>query len=56
MAIGNDYNDQDLLEWAGNAFVTANSPAKLKGLFRPVAANDEGGVAEAIHVWMEEKI
>ena len=53
MAIGNDYNDQDLLEWAGSGFVTGNSPMKLKGLFRSVATNDEAGVAEAIRLWMK---
>lgn len=25
-AVGNDYNDQDLLEWAGQAFVVENAP------------------------------
>ncbi|GAB6095114.1 Cof-type HAD-IIB family hydrolase [Desulfatiferula olefinivorans] len=47
-AVGNDFNDEDLLTWAGRAFVTANSPAALKERFQVVASNDGGGVYEAI--------
>jgi len=51
MAIGNDYNDMDLLEWAAHSFVVENAPDDLKCRFRQVASNDNGGVAEAVSRW-----
>lgn len=53
MAIGNDYNDLDLLNWAGNSFVVENAPADLKQGFNLVASNNDDGVAEAIARWFE---
>jgi len=52
LAIGNDYNDVDLLEWAGRSYVTANAPEDLKERFPVVKGNDQGGVAEAIRRWL----
>jgi Cof subfamily protein (haloacid dehalogenase superfamily) len=52
LAIGNDYNDLDVLRWAGTAFVTANAPEDLRAEFEVVAANDHGGVAEAVESWL----
>lgn len=52
LAVGNDYNDIDLLEWAAAPFVTANAPAPLRRRFPAVAANDDGGVAEAVTRWL----
>jgi Cof subfamily protein (haloacid dehalogenase superfamily) len=54
MAIGNDYNDWDLLEWAGRSFVVGNAPDDLKSRFTTVVSNDHGGVAEAISRWLEK--
>ena len=53
-AVGNDYNDHDLLEWAGHAFVVRNSPEHLKTRFRMVSSVNEGGVAEAARLWLVE--
>lgn len=53
MAVGNDYNDLDLLEWAAHAYVVANAPDDLKAGFQPVASNNDGGVAEAVGSWLE---
>jgi hydroxymethylpyrimidine pyrophosphatase-like HAD family hydrolase len=50
-AIGNDYNDWDLLSWAANSFVVENAPEELRTRFQTVASNDDGGVAEAIEQW-----
>ena len=50
--VGNDYNDEDLLQWAGKSFVVANSPASLRQGFETVAANTNGGVAEAAARWL----
>jgi Cof subfamily protein (haloacid dehalogenase superfamily) len=53
MAIGNDYNDLDLLEWAAHSFVVENAPDDLKCRFQQVASNNNGGVAEAVSRWLE---
>ncbi len=50
VAVGNDYNDLDLLEWAGKGFVVANAPADLKSWFATVLSNNRSGVAAAIAV------
>lgn len=47
-AVGNDYNDEDLLHWAGSSFMVANGPPSLKAIFRGVGSNDNGGVCEAV--------
>jgi Cof subfamily protein (haloacid dehalogenase superfamily) len=47
-AVGNDYNDEDLLRWAGSSFMVANGPPSLKAIFRGVASNDKCGVCEAV--------
>ncbi len=52
LSIGNDYNDVDLLEWAGCSFVVANAPEDLKRRFPVVASNNENGVAEAVNRWL----
>jgi len=51
-AVGNDYNDEDLLRWAGQSFIVANGPPSLKALFQSVASNDNGGVGEAVSRWL----
>ena len=52
LSVGNDYNDLDLLEWAGCSFVVDNAPHDLKSRFPVVASNDDCGVAEAISRWL----
>ncbi len=51
-AIGNDYNDQDLLAWAGSAFVTGNAPPELRARYRTVAPHGEDGFSEAVQLWL----
>jgi hypothetical protein len=51
-AVGNDYNDEDLLQWAGHSFIVANGPPSLTELFQRVASNDNGGVSEAVSRWL----
>ena len=52
LSVGNDYNDLDLLEWAGSSFVVRNAPPDLTERFPTVASNDDSGVAEAIERWL----
>jgi HAD superfamily hydrolase (TIGR01484 family) len=46
-AVGNDYNDQDLLEWAGQAFWVANAPQELDIGVRMPVSNNHSGVTRA---------
>jgi hydroxymethylpyrimidine pyrophosphatase-like HAD family hydrolase len=48
VAMGNDYNDQDLLDWAGRSFVTRDAPPDLLARHRPIAPAGQGGLAEAV--------
>ncbi|MGA8221492.1 MAG: Cof-type HAD-IIB family hydrolase [Candidatus Acidiferrales bacterium] len=52
MAIGDNWNDREMLEFAGLPVVMGNSIAELKSLGYPVTlSNDESGVAEAIRTF-----
>jgi hydroxymethylpyrimidine pyrophosphatase-like HAD family hydrolase len=50
LAVGNDYNDLDLLDWADLGCVVANAPAELGTRYRRVAANDASGFTEAVEL------
>ncbi|MBN2498427.1 MAG: HAD family phosphatase [Deltaproteobacteria bacterium] len=54
LAIGNDYNDLDMLRWAGRARVVDGAPAELRAEFASVAGCTQGGAAEAIDAWLAE--
>lgn len=54
-AVGNDYNDVDLLHWAGQGFLVANGPPSLQPLFTCVASNDNCGVSEAVARWLAQE-
>lgn len=50
MAIGDNFNDREMLEFAGLPVVMANSVPELKSFgWRETLSNDEAGVAAAIH-------
>ena len=50
VAVGNDYNDKDLLDWAGTGLLVANGPEDMKRTFAGVAANTDCGVSDAARV------
>ena len=52
-AIGNDYNDLDLLRWCARARVVANAPPELISEFEIVASHDDDGFAQAIVEWLD---
>lgn len=52
LAVGNDYNDWDLLAWAGHACVVGDAPPELCGRFPRVARDEESGFAEAVANWL----
>lgn len=50
MVIGDNFNDLEMLEYAGTPVVMGNADPKLleRGEFYTTLSNDEGGVAAAI--------
>ena len=48
LAVGNDYNDLDMLEWAAHAFVVSNAPSSMRERFAVVSANHDDGFTEAV--------
>ena len=48
VAVGNDYNDLDMLEWAEHAHVVSNAPSSMRARFQVVRANDDDGFTEAV--------
>jgi Cof subfamily protein (haloacid dehalogenase superfamily) len=54
MAIGDNHNDLEMLEYAGIGVVVENCVKELKGRgFEETASNDEGGVARALHRFID---
>ncbi len=47
VSVGNDYNDQDLLEWSGKGYIVANAARDMIPEFIEVASNNHCGVSEA---------
>ena len=52
LAVGNDFNDEDMLAWAPHARVVANAPAELRRRFATVAGNDDDGFSAAVQDWL----
>ena len=55
-AVGNDYNDEDLLHWAEKSYIVRNSPPSLQAHFQMVASNNDEGVREAIADWLGRSV
>ena len=51
-ALGNDYNDIDLLEWAGASVVVDNAPEDMRSRFTRVPANDREGFSRGVSDWV----
>jgi len=52
LAVGNDFNDVDMLRWASVARVVANAPEPLAKEFRSVADHSEAGFSDAVAEWL----
>ena len=48
IAVGNDYNDLDMLKWADRACVVSNAPASMRAQFEVVRSNDDDGFTDAV--------
>jgi hypothetical protein len=53
LCVGNDYNDVEMLDYAGLAFVTDNAPSDLKQTYIPVCHPKED-VLPFIHHWLHK--
>ncbi len=53
LAVGNDYNDVDLLRWAGERAVVADSAAELAAEFPVTTSCADGGFAKAVRAWVK---
>lgn len=58
MAVGDNFNDLEMLEWAGTGVLMGNADPTLHatGRFHSTAANDDGGVADAIEKFVLEEV
>ncbi len=54
LAVGNDFNDVDLLRWAAKSFVVGGAPDDLAGLFPVARGQDESDFSEAVAIWRRE--
>ena len=48
LAVGNDFNDEDLLKWAGTGRTVDEAPDRLKQLYRPAGSSLNSAVASAV--------
>jgi len=55
LAVGNDYNDLDLLKWAGRATVVSNAPEVLKEDFQTVTCHNQHGFSAAVDSVLDSK-
>jgi Cof subfamily protein (haloacid dehalogenase superfamily) len=52
MAVGDNHNDRDMLEWAGVGVVMGNAAEDLRSAgFELTGTNDDAGLAAAIRAW-----
>jgi hypothetical protein len=53
MAVGDSYNDMEMIKWAGLGIAMSNAPEEVKSLADYVtASNQEDGVAKALQRWV----
>lgn len=54
MAIGNDFNDIDMLDFTANSFVVENAPEVLKEKYRVVANAANSGFTQAVKLFLSD--
>jgi hydroxymethylpyrimidine pyrophosphatase-like HAD family hydrolase len=55
LAVGNDYNDLDLLQWASKACLVGGCSVELLGRFPLVSRGEEADFAEAVEDWRKQR-
>lgn len=53
LAVGNDFNDEDMLQWAGTARTVDEAPAALRQLHPSAGSCTRGAVANAVREYAE---
>ncbi|HEX8353817.1 MAG TPA: HAD-IIB family hydrolase, partial [Pyrinomonadaceae bacterium] len=58
MAVGDNFNDLEMLEWAGTGVLMGNADPSLgeRGRFHATATNDDDGVAAAIERFVLKEV
>jgi hypothetical protein len=56
LAIGNDYNDLDLLLWSNFSRIVENAPLSLRRQFTVVPDNKNNGFSKAVADWRQSKL
>ena len=54
LALGNDFNDLDLLQWAPHAFLVGGAAPELLGRFPQVSTGGEQDFSAAVERWLRE--
>lgn len=52
LAVGNDFNDESLLRWAGKGCVVTNSPPCMRSSFVDCGHVGDGALASAVRIWL----
>ena len=52
LALGNDYNDKDLLLWAASKYIVPDAPQSLLSLFPTLETREESFVYAAVNRWI----
>jgi len=52
MCCGNDYNDEEMLEWAKYAYLVDNAPDEMRRKFSTVPSHDHNGFSFAVNKWL----
>jgi Cof subfamily protein (haloacid dehalogenase superfamily) len=53
MAVGDNFNDREMLEWAGTGVVMGNATEEMKRGLPVTGTNDEAGLAQAIQQYIK---
>ncbi|MFM8269600.1 MAG: HAD hydrolase family protein, partial [Pseudomonadota bacterium] len=53
-ALGNDYNDLQLLSWAENPLVVGDAAPELLEKYQAVAQHSENALAHALEIWLKK--
>jgi hydroxymethylpyrimidine pyrophosphatase-like HAD family hydrolase len=56
LAVGNDYNDLDLLQWAASSCLVSGAPPELKARFPVIGSADDSDFAQAVEAWEQGRL
>ena len=56
LALGNDWNDEDLLDWAGTSYIAPGAPEELAARFPTIPGGPAGFFTRAVRSWLSAGI